>query len=101
MNLFSKSVSSGLRYLVQNEGCDQPFLTTAWFVDFCSRWFDIMSSSHPVMTLSNHNTEAYANAMTHLNLALGAFRNLKVGKGVEAYSNRHSVVHHVNYWPPR
>ncbi|KAJ8047352.1 hypothetical protein HOLleu_06333 [Holothuria leucospilota] len=38
------------------------------------------SSRNPVMALSKHNTEAYTNAMTHLNLALGVFRNLKIGK---------------------
>ena len=49
MHLFSHSVSSGLRYLVREEGSSAEYLTTAWVLEICNKWFDLMSSRHPVM----------------------------------------------------
>ena len=44
-----------------------------------------MSSRYPVISFSRHNTDAYANAMTYMKVALGVFGNLKVGKGARNY----------------
>ena len=42
--IFSRSVSDGLRYLVQYEGYDDDMLTTAKFIEYISRWFDLVNS---------------------------------------------------------
>ena len=42
--IFSRSVSDGLRYLVQYEGYDEDMLTTAKFIEYISRWFDLVNS---------------------------------------------------------
>ena len=59
LNFFSHSISSALRYLVECEGYDKSHLTTAWFLDFVNKWFDLMSSRHPVMALSKCNQDAW------------------------------------------
>lgn len=66
MHLFSRAVSAGLRFMVEKEGRDKAYLTTAWFVDLMNTWFDLMSSRHPVMALSKANQEAYRSALSHL-----------------------------------
>ena len=42
--IFSRSVSDGLKYLVQVEGFDDEMLTTAKFIQYISRWFDLVNS---------------------------------------------------------
>ena len=42
--IFSRSVSDGLIYLVENEGYDNEMLTTAKFIEYISRWFDLVNS---------------------------------------------------------
>lgn len=63
---FSHSVSSGLQYLVEYEGYSKDLLTTAWFVDLINKWFDLKSSRHPKMALSEHNQTSSEQAIAHL-----------------------------------
>ena len=60
MHLFSKSVSAGLKYLVEKEGYSQDLLTTAWFIETVDHWLDLMSSRHPVLALSKKNLTSYS-----------------------------------------
>ena len=80
LNVFSRSVSVGLRYLVEHEDYDRGLLTTAWFIDFVDRWFDLASSRHPVTALSNKNPLAYSGAIVHLKEAVSVFTDIKCGK---------------------
>jgi len=80
LNFFSKSVSAGLHYLVENEGFDNALLTTAWFLDFMNTWFDLMSSRHPATALSKANTCAYEKAIRHLEETLVVFGGIECGK---------------------
>ena len=79
LNFFSHSTSAALRYLVKCEGYSKEFLTTAWFFDHVNRWFDLMSSRHPIMTLSKLNDQAYNSALTHLKSTIDIFQTLSIG----------------------
>lgn len=78
LHLFSKSVSAGLRYLVAREGRDTSYETTAWFIDLINKWFDLMSSRHPVMALSKSNSAAYQSARAHLNEVIDVINVLSI-----------------------
>ena len=80
MHLFSNSVSFGLRYLVREENLSAEYLTTAWFLPICKKWFDLMSSRHPVMALSKGNLEKYDGAVTLLKFVIQLFTEMKIGK---------------------
>ena len=80
MHLFSNSTSSWIRFLVKEMGRNAEYLTTAWFLDICNRWFDLMSSRHPVMDLNRENSEKYKEAVDFLNSVIKLFSELKIGK---------------------
>lgn len=83
LNFFSHSVASALRYLVEFEGSKPDILTTAWFLDLCNRWFDLMSSRHPVMALSKHHPQEYIKAISFLERIIQVFKAIQIGsKGV-------------------
>ena len=44
MNFFSTDVAAGLRKLVQDHGGNKNYLSTAWFVEWISKWFTLMAS---------------------------------------------------------
>ena len=94
LNLFSKSVSSALTYITEQaknpsselhdfylSGETRNFLTTAWFVEQCNHWFDLMSSRHPVLALSKNNSEAYSEAVNFLKKFIHIIETLKIGRG--------------------
>ncbi|KAK4321354.1 hypothetical protein Pmani_007835 [Petrolisthes manimaculis] len=70
LNFFSHSVSCGVRFLVEHEGRDKSDLTTAWFLEFVNKWFNLMSSRHPVMALSKCNRDVYEESVAHLESAV-------------------------------
>ena len=78
LNVFSRSVSVGLRYLVEYENYDKGLLTTAWFIDFSDRWFDLAASRNAVTALSRKNVNAYNKAIKHLEEAMALFTDLKM-----------------------
>ena len=58
MAIFSKSVSAAIRLLVDGGVIHNSALTTAWFLETVNRWFDLMSSRHPIMALVNLMTQS-------------------------------------------
>lgn len=81
LNFFSNSVAAALRFLVDSEGRSPDVLTTAWFIDVCNRWFDLMSSRHPVMALSKVNLVQYHAAIKSLSDMIKIFKTIKIGNG--------------------
>lgn len=59
MHVVSQSSCAGLRYLVEKEGRGTKYLATAWFLDAVNRWFDLLTSRHPVMALSKLKLDEY------------------------------------------
>ncbi|KAG0434958.1 hypothetical protein HPB47_018763 [Ixodes persulcatus] len=81
MKVLSHSTATALRFLVENHGWSQDFLTTAWFFEQVNRWFDLMSSRHPVLAISKQNLSSYRNAIEFLTKFQQLFRQLKIGDG--------------------
>lgn len=79
LNFFSHSVSSRLRYLVENEGYDRKLLTTAWFIDLVDKWFNLMSSRHPSMALSKLHASSNKEAISHLKEVVWVFHDITIG----------------------
>ena len=63
----SKAVADGLKYLVQHENYPREFLTTAKFIEFVCRWFELINSRKHVNALSKANMLEYDKAIQHLN----------------------------------
>ena len=80
LNLLSKSVSSGIRFLVEKEGRPSPYLTTAWFIDTCNHWFDLMSSRHAIMALSRRREDEHKAAISFLHFVIRLFQHVKIGE---------------------
>ena len=78
--VLSHDVSCGLTYLVNKEGRDKTYLTTAWLIEILDHWFNLMSSRHPVMGLSKLNPDKYDEAVTFLQDVIEIFKGLKVGR---------------------
>ena len=79
LNFFSNSVKAGLHYLVECEGYSKDLLTTAWFIGMINKWFDLMSSRHPIMALSNVNESCYKQAILHLEQVIRVFHEIRIG----------------------
>jgi len=80
LNIFSKSVSAGLRYLVQEQEYSKDLLTTAWYVDAVDTWFNLMSSRHPVNALSQKHLAAYETARNHLTNFMTTTHQMQIGE---------------------
>ena len=78
MRVISRSTSAGLRYLVNTHGHSQDLLTTAWFIDQTSLWFDLVTSRHPIEALSMKNMPKYVEAINSLKLTMEVFQTLTV-----------------------
>ena len=81
LKVISVSDSSGLRYLVKNHGYSEDLLTTAWFIELTRKWFDLMTSRHPVEALSMNNLFAYVEAINHLKTTIVVYQSLTVENG--------------------
>ncbi|KAG0442804.1 hypothetical protein HPB47_015605 [Ixodes persulcatus] len=81
LQVLSHSTATALRFLVENHGWSQDFLTTAWFFEQVNRWFDLMSSRHPVLAIRKQNLSSYRNAIEFLTKFQQLFRQLKIGDG--------------------
>ena len=79
--VFSKSASAGIRYLVEKEKRSVNYLTTAWFVDLCNHWFDLMSSRKFVLALSKEQPEKYEAAISFLKSFVHLFTKIEIGNG--------------------
>ncbi|KAJ4924014.1 hypothetical protein JOQ06_000256, partial [Pogonophryne albipinna] len=80
LNVFSKATSAGLKYMVQQENRPLSYLTTAWFLEQVDRWFDLMSSRHPITALSRLKMEEYQKAIIVLQNIVHLFRGIKIGQ---------------------
>ena len=81
LKVISIPVSSGLRYLVKSHGYSEDLLTTAWFIELTRKWFDLMTSRHPVNALSMNNQFAYVEALNHLKTTCNVYQSLSVENG--------------------
>ena len=80
LNLFSHSVSASLRLMVETQNWDSSVLTTCWFLELMNKWFDLMSSRHPVLALSKFDVEKYECAISFLHVVIDVFDNLAIGQ---------------------
>jgi hypothetical protein len=80
LNVFSHSVSSALKLMVDTEKWDSETLTTAWFIEMMDSWFNIMSSRHPALALSKFSLEKYHSAISFLNNIIEIFQNISIGQ---------------------
>lgn len=74
-------VSAGLEYLIEKEGRRKENKTTAWFISTLRRWFDLMTSRHPVLALSRMNSTEFMNAIDLLKTVIEIFKEVKIGDG--------------------
>lgn len=74
---FSEEVSSALEYLARDSLDER--LTTAWFINFLSRWFNIMCSRSIANALSFKKVEKYQDTINFLNEAVELFNDMKIG----------------------
>ncbi|XP_034048143.1 uncharacterized protein LOC117529457 isoform X2 [Thalassophryne amazonica] len=79
--VLSRDISSALRYLVEREERDESYLTTAWFIELMDKWFQLMTSRHPVLALSRLNEEKYQEAVTCLQTVICLFNGARIGNG--------------------
>ena len=80
--LFSRNVSSALKFLVEHENRDVAYLSVAHFIDLISLWFEYCACRNPVMALSMKNKAKYDEAISFLKKVIEVFSSLKIGNGV-------------------
>ena len=56
--LLSHSTASVLRFCVQNGTLENDALTTAWFVDFINKWFDVVNARHYQFAMTPLSTDS-------------------------------------------
>ena len=56
--LLSHSTASVLRFCVQNGTLENDALTTAWFVDFINKWFDVVNARHYQFAMTPFGTDS-------------------------------------------
>lgn len=78
-NIISSDVSASLQYLVENEGYNSSYNTTAWFVKQAVKWFTLMSSRNPTVALSKLNFEKYLETLQFLRDLINLFKKIKIG----------------------
>lgn len=84
LHVFSRSVASGIRFLVENGDISGAFvkqcMDTAWFIDLINHWFDLMSSRHLGLALSKANIQKYDQEIQFLQNVVDIFYALRIGK---------------------
>lgn len=82
--LMSKDVATTLEYFSKDENdddpCDASYQTTTWFIHILRKWFDIMSSRHFSLAISEKNIEKYNETMCFLKDVVDIFYNIHMGK---------------------
>lgn len=87
MHIMSNSVAQGIRLMLDDEThCmsneqKKSAEDTAWFLETMNKWFDYMSSRHPVMALSRANSENYEKATKFLKHVISIMREMEIGNG--------------------
>ena len=77
-SLFSRSVSDGLKYLVNEENYSKDMLTTARFIEIIARWFDLVNSRQHNLAISKKNIQEYMKAIEQLEDIKTLFHNMYV-----------------------
>lgn len=76
---FFKETPAAIRYLVKEKILEQEAQTTAWFLELVSRWYTLMSSRHPSVSLSLEDMEKHYEAVCTLKLAINTFLGMNMG----------------------
>ncbi|KAJ8956758.1 hypothetical protein NQ314_006632 [Rhamnusium bicolor] len=77
-HVLSSEVSSALKFMAQ-ELKRPEYLTTAWFVEVVCKWFELMTSRHPIMALSRINEDIYKKTLDFLKTFIDIFKRAKIG----------------------
>ena len=75
--VFSQDVASSIEYLANDSNDDR--ITTARFVDFIARWFNIMCSRNISAALSYKDPQKYEETISFLEESILLFTNMRVG----------------------
>ena len=76
-DVISHEVGAALK-LVAKENDDDCLNTTAWFLQYVRKWFDLMTSRHPVMALSKFNFDKYVQTVIFLAEVIQLFKTIKI-----------------------
>lgn len=77
-SVLSYDVSSGLKYLSE-ETSQLDYITTSWFVEQVTRWFDLMSNRNPALALSMLKPQKYSETIEFLNEIIDIFNQMEIG----------------------
>ena len=77
---FSHSVSAALRLMVKTNNWDRNILTTCWFLDMMNKWFDLMSSRHPIIAISKFDVNQYKSTLSFLHSVVDVFESIAIAK---------------------
>jgi hypothetical protein len=80
MNIFSHSVSTAIRHMVDTQNWDRNMLTTCWFLELMNKWFDLMSSRHPILAISRFVEEKYDLKISFLSSVIDVFESMGISK---------------------
>lgn len=78
--VMSEQVSSGLEFLASDNPTDSK-ISTAFFIDFCARWFNAMCGRYITMALSLKDENKFNEQIAFFEEAIQFFRTLRVGDG--------------------
>lgn len=77
-NVISHDVSSALKFVA--EQLNKPeYLTTAWFIAICEKWFYLMTSRSPVNAISKINLKKYVKTIEFLNEFMEVTNSFEIG----------------------
>ena len=76
----SHEVSAALLHLVETEGKDESYRSTAWFLAKMRRWFDLLTSRCPLLALSHMNPKEHQAAVDFLKSMVLLFQDIGIGK---------------------
>lgn len=78
-SVISNDVAATLEYLYATDNGDVSFETTSWFVHTLRKWFDIMSSRHQSIAISQQNISKYNETISFLRDVIDTFYNINMG----------------------
>ncbi|XP_067122001.1 uncharacterized protein [Centruroides vittatus] len=88
LKLFNCKTSTALRYVIDEVGWSRNVETTAWFIEVIAKWFNLMSSRHPVTALSLRDKNKYDEAIVFLKSCIEVFNGLTIGSGWKPVQSR-------------
>ena len=80
LNVFSHSVSSSIKLMVDEGHQTEDALTTAWFLQIVDRRLTLMSSRFPAVALSKFDIDKHAEAVAFWNFVTELFQCLHIGR---------------------